>query len=223
MKDMDKTKLYFEECGEQLLCALGITKAKFARMMNIDRQNVNKLFATKNIMTLRQAARMLDVPFELLISYADDPLRNQAKSASLYMAPEYVRIILPYRGLEEHFKVECMGEVIDDPDEVCKLAMYDQKCDQFDITINLKTKRLTKWIYAVDFRIRANMKGQGTYVLLDKDMSPIIQMSSRADFDSIDFVIDNDGVITDGLSYLDFSIFSSEGTIPDDAGVGKWG
>ena len=74
-----------------------------------------------------------------------------------------------------------------------------------------------------DFRIRANMKGQGIYVLLDKDMSPIIQMSSRADFDSIDFVIDNDGVITDGLSYLDFSIFSSEGTIPDDAGVGNWG
>ena len=181
LKDMDETELYFEE----LLRARGITKSKFARMMNIDRQTMNKLFAT--------------------------------------MAPEYIRIILPYRGFEEHFQVECMGEVIDDPDEVCKLAMYNQMCDQFDITINLKTKRLTKWIYAVDFRLRANMQGRGTYILMDKDMAPIIQMSSCADFDSIDFVIDNDGVITNWRSDLDFSIFLSEGTIPDDAGVGNWG
>ena len=226
--------MYFEEYGEQLLRARGITKAEFARRMGIHRQNVNQLFATKHILTLREAAKVLDVPFELLISYAEDPLKDHVRADSEYAVPEYVRIILPFKGFEEFFEVECMGEVIGDPDEVRMLAMYDQECEQFDFTVNLQTKRLNKWIYAVDFRIHAKMQDRGTYILLDKDMAPIIQISGCvpkglipqpvcSDEDSVDLVIGEDGVIANWPTEPDFSMFSSEGSVPDDAGIGKWG
>lgn len=230
---MEEAKLYFEEWGEQLLRARGMTKAKFARRMGIHRQNVNHIFTTKSVLTLQKAAEVLGVPFELLISYVEDPLKDHVKAASEYAVPEYVRIILPYRGFEELFKVECMGEAIEDPDEVWSLAMYDQERDQFDFTVNLKTKKLTKWIYAVDFRIQAKMQDRGTYVLLDKDMAPIIQMTGcvpeglipqpdHGDEESVDFVIGEDGVVVNWPAQPDFSMFSSEGSVPDDAGIGKW-
>ncbi len=229
MKDV---KLYFEEYGERLLKARGMTKARFARLMGVHRQNVHYLFATKDIENLRKAARVLDVPFELLISYAEDPLKDCERACSEFPFPEYIRIILPYAGFEKFFKVECMGEVIEDPDEVRCLAMFDQESDQFDFTVNLKTKRLTKWIYEVDFRIRANMQDRGTYILMDKDMAPIMRMSGgvpkglipgNGEGDPVDIVIDEQGVITNWPAETDYSMFSSEGTVPDDVGIGKWG
>ncbi len=66
-------KLYFEVRGEDILRSKGISKTEFAEMMGIKKQNVNSLFQTKNILTLRKAAIVLDVPFELLISNADEP------------------------------------------------------------------------------------------------------------------------------------------------------
>ena len=61
-------KLYFEVKGEELLQDAGLTKAEFARRLGICKQNVNSMFATKNIIMLRKAADILGVPFELLIS-----------------------------------------------------------------------------------------------------------------------------------------------------------
>ena len=233
LKFMEDAKLYFEERGEQLLRARGMTKARFARQMGIHRQNVNQLFTTKNVVVLREAARVLEVPFELLISYVDDPLKDHVKVAADYKVPEYVRITLPYVGFEELFRVECGGDVIDDPYEVRKLAMYNQEDEQFDFTVNLKTGSLNHWIYAVDFRIQAKMEDRGTYTLMDEDMAPIVQMSgcvprglipqsSDCDIDSVDFIIDEDGVITDWPLEPDLSMFSVEGIIPDDFGIGKW-
>lgn len=65
-------KLYFEVHGDDILRSKGISKTDFAEMMGIKKQNVNALFQTKNILTLRKASKVLDVPFELLISYPDE-------------------------------------------------------------------------------------------------------------------------------------------------------
>ncbi len=66
-------KLYFEVHGDDILRAKGISKTVFAEMMGIRKQNVNALFQTKNILTLRKAAKVLNVPFETLISSPEKP------------------------------------------------------------------------------------------------------------------------------------------------------
>lgn len=66
-------KLYFEEHGEDILRSKGLSKTEFAERMGIKKQNVNTLFQTKNILTLRKASKVLDVPFELLVSNAGEP------------------------------------------------------------------------------------------------------------------------------------------------------
>lgn len=65
--------LYFEEKGEQLLEGLGITKAEFARQMGIKRQNVKALFKSRNFDVIRRAAQVMDVPWEMLVGYVDEP------------------------------------------------------------------------------------------------------------------------------------------------------
>ena len=67
------SKLYFEVHGDDILRSKGISKTDFAEMMGIKKQNVNTLFQTENIMTLRKVSKVLDVPFELLISYPEEP------------------------------------------------------------------------------------------------------------------------------------------------------
>lgn len=69
-EEMGKT--YFEVHGEELLRERLIKKTDFAERMGIKKQNVKALFATKNINMLRQAAEVLDVPFERLIAPADE-------------------------------------------------------------------------------------------------------------------------------------------------------
>lgn len=66
-------KLYFEVHGDDILRSKGISKTDFAEMMGIKKQNVNALFQTKNILTLRRAAKVLDVPVEMLISSPEEP------------------------------------------------------------------------------------------------------------------------------------------------------
>ena len=65
-------KTYFEENGDALLRQNGISKTEFAEKMGVKKQNVNTLFATKNILILRKAAQVLDVPLERLIADADE-------------------------------------------------------------------------------------------------------------------------------------------------------
>ena len=65
--------IYFEEKGLSLLERLGMTKAEFARRMGIQRQNVNVLFKTNNLEIISRAARVLEVPLQLLVGYVDEP------------------------------------------------------------------------------------------------------------------------------------------------------
>lgn len=63
---------YFEKNGEALLRRMGISKTEFAEKMGVKKQNVYALFATKNILVLKKAAQVLDVPVETLIADATE-------------------------------------------------------------------------------------------------------------------------------------------------------
>ena len=66
-------QIYFEAKGEALLERIGMSKSEFARRMGIRKQNVKALFKTKNLETIRKAAEILGVPFELLVGYIEEP------------------------------------------------------------------------------------------------------------------------------------------------------
>lgn len=66
-------KLFFEEKGEGLIKAKGMTKTEFAKRMGIKKQNVKVLFKSKNIETIYKVSKVLDVPFELLIGFTEEP------------------------------------------------------------------------------------------------------------------------------------------------------
>ena len=65
--------IYFEEKGIELLGKLGVTKSEFARMMGIQRQNVNVLFKTNNLEIIARAAEVMGVPLALLVGYVEEP------------------------------------------------------------------------------------------------------------------------------------------------------
>ncbi|MBR3563089.1 MAG: hypothetical protein IKN93_04610 [Bacteroidales bacterium] len=67
------SKLVFEEKGEEILRKKGIRKAEFARRMGIRKQNVKALFKTKNLDTIFHAAKVMDVPYEMLVGYIEEP------------------------------------------------------------------------------------------------------------------------------------------------------
>ncbi len=62
------SRLYFELHGEEMLRMKSMSKTEFAERMGVKKQNVNSLFQTKNIITLKKAAEVLDMPLELLVS-----------------------------------------------------------------------------------------------------------------------------------------------------------
>lgn len=66
-------QLYFEAKGEALLKRIGMSKSEFARQMGIRKQNVKALFKTKNLETIYKAATVMDVPFEMLVGYIEEP------------------------------------------------------------------------------------------------------------------------------------------------------
>lgn len=63
--NLDKT--YFEENAPELLNNAGLNKAKFAEKMGVARQNIQKVFETKNVFTLIKAAEVLGVSLNRLI------------------------------------------------------------------------------------------------------------------------------------------------------------
>ena len=67
------SKLYLEEKGEEILRNKGIRKTEFARLMGIRKQNVKALFRTRNIDTIYRISKVLEVPFEMLIGYTEEP------------------------------------------------------------------------------------------------------------------------------------------------------
>lgn len=64
--NLDKT--FFEENATELLNNAGLNKAKFAEKMCVARQNIQKVFETKNVFTLMKAAEVLGVSLNHLIS-----------------------------------------------------------------------------------------------------------------------------------------------------------
>lgn len=63
-------KTYFETHATDLLLNAGLTKAKFSEKIGVARQNVQKVFETKNVFTLIKASEILNVPLVTLI-YGD--------------------------------------------------------------------------------------------------------------------------------------------------------
>ena len=66
MEVLDTT--YFEQNASELLKNAHLTKAAFAKKMNIIPQNVNKVFETKNVKILSKAANILNTSLEFLVS-----------------------------------------------------------------------------------------------------------------------------------------------------------
>ena len=60
-------KTYFEEHAEDFLKEKDISKAQFAKEMGVAPQNINKLFGTKNALTLSKIASFLDIPLQVLL------------------------------------------------------------------------------------------------------------------------------------------------------------
>lgn len=60
-------KTYFEEHALELLAAAKLNKAQFAAEMGVARQNIQKVFETKNIITLQRASDVLGAPLDLLL------------------------------------------------------------------------------------------------------------------------------------------------------------
>ncbi|MBR5464404.1 MAG: hypothetical protein IKU77_01215 [Alistipes sp.] len=67
MNGLELEKTYFEEHAMEMLTAANMTKAQFARAMDILPQNINKLISTKNVLMLIKVSTVLDIPIQVLI------------------------------------------------------------------------------------------------------------------------------------------------------------
>ena len=67
MNGLDLEKTYFEEHAMELLAAANLTKAQFARVMDIRPQNVSKLISTRNVAHLIKVSSVLNIPLQTLI------------------------------------------------------------------------------------------------------------------------------------------------------------
>ena len=83
-------QIYFEAKGEALLERVGMTKSEFARRMGVRKQNVKRLFKTKNLETVHKAAVVLGVPFELLVGYVEEPDLSEIPLESYIIGEECV-------------------------------------------------------------------------------------------------------------------------------------
>ena len=67
MNGLELEKTYFEEHAMEMLTAANMTKAQFARAMDILPQNINKLISTKNVVMLIKVSSVLSIPLQTLI------------------------------------------------------------------------------------------------------------------------------------------------------------
>ena len=229
-----KDKLYFEEFGEQLLKLKGITKAEFARRLGIHKQNVNSVFATKSVIVLRNVAQVLDVPFELLISYSEEPDYTGCVCFSDFiLRAKYIRVILPYFRGDELFTIEdCEGELpVEDKNFI--IPLYDEVNKQFDFTVGLDDAGICDWSYNSDFRLRAKVCDSGTYILLDEERTPLLQIAGYVPDgvipplehnwgDYVDFYVSSGGKVVNWLDSPDMMVFAERGTLPKPVKTNKW-
>ena len=230
-------KLYFEVKGEELLQDAGLTKAEFARRLGICKQNVNSMFATKNIIMLRKAADILGVPFELLISYTEEPDLDEIIMYS-DIAPrcKYIRIIIPYYIGEDPISnvyVKDLDSKSIEPDVIRELAIYDNENKQFDITVGIEDGIICGWNYSSFLQIRAKVDRKETYILLDKDKEPIIQTDVYVPErlvppfkhnygNRITLLISKEGRILNWPDKPYFITFAKYGTVPQPIKTNKW-
>lgn len=69
-------KTYFEEHAEDFLKEKNISKAQLAKEMGVAPQNINKLFGTKNALTLSKIASYLDTPLQVLLFGKEEKERD---------------------------------------------------------------------------------------------------------------------------------------------------
>ena len=100
MKSFNDDKTFFEEHGDALVRRMGLSKTEFAEKMGVKKQNVNAVFATKNILILKKAAQVLDVPLETLIA---DPEEKEDITINGYV--EVNRELYRIRDKEELLRV----------------------------------------------------------------------------------------------------------------------
>ncbi len=227
-------KLYFEEHGEELLKSVGISKAEFARKIGICKQNVNSIFATKNVIVLRKVAQVLDVPFELLISYHKKPnYEGCVLYSDLILNAKYIRIVLPYFRGDELYSIEDDEGELSVENKNFKIPLYDEENRQFDFTINIADAKICDWNCNSFFRLRAKICDSGTYVLLDKDMNPILQIAGYVPNevippqehgwgDYVEFYISSEGKVVNWPEDPDLTVFAEQGSLPKPVRSNKW-
>lgn len=110
---MTEGTTYFERYGESLVKRMGMSKTEFAEKMGVKKQNVNALFATKNILLLKKAAQVLDVPIETLIA---DETEKEEIAISGYV--EVNKEIYRVRDKEELLRVLQVVEELEAKAEV---------------------------------------------------------------------------------------------------------
>ena len=67
MDVLDNKKTYFEEHAVEMLNAVGMSKADFAKAVGVAPQNPAKLFSTKNALTLAKVSTVLNVSLHHLV------------------------------------------------------------------------------------------------------------------------------------------------------------
>jgi DNA-binding Xre family transcriptional regulator len=67
MDVLDNKKTYFEEHAVEMLNAVGMSKADFAKAVGVAPQNLAKLFSTKNALTLAKVSTVLNVSLHRLV------------------------------------------------------------------------------------------------------------------------------------------------------------
>ena len=232
---MTDNKIYFESKGPWLLKQLGMTKTEFARRMGIQKQNVNTLFASKNILVIRKASEVLGVPFELLVSYPDEPDFSGCTFYSDYVAQAvYLRVVIPYNRYDDMFTiVNDFGEELG-IDDSCTIPFYDSENRQFDFTIHLPSHKIIRWNYNTALRIWAKVCDSGTYELQDKDGNPLLQIvgyvpnevippQENGWGDYVEFCIGEDGIISNWPENPDLMIFAEKGSLPKPIRSNRWG
>ena len=67
MDVLDNKKTYFEEHAVEMLNAVGMSKADFAKAVGVAPQNLAKLFSTENALTLAKVSTVLNVSLHHLV------------------------------------------------------------------------------------------------------------------------------------------------------------
>ena len=68
-------KTYFEEHAKEMISAVGMSKAEFAKAVGVAPQNLAKLFGTKNAITLSKVSSVLNVSLHHLV-YGTEPSKK---------------------------------------------------------------------------------------------------------------------------------------------------